>query len=175
MAKYMKKEEVLKQIIESRKSVFPKSYSNEDIDENILAEILNSAKFAPNHKRTKPWRFKIFQGEDKIKLGEQLAQIYKRTTSPETFLEKKYVDISDKISKSNAIVTIVVNFSGLVPEWEEIAATAMAVQNMYLTSTAHNVGCYWSSPGMIQHLGDFLDLKENQKCIGLFYLGKIAE
>lgn len=169
----MDKAEVLKNIIETRRSVFPKSYSTEEINENVLNEILNSANFAPNHKRTKPWRLKVFRGAEKNQLGAKLAEIYKQTTNPQTFLEKKYVAISDKIAKSNAIVTICVNFSGLLPEWEEIAATAMAVQNMYLTATAHEVGCYWSTPGMINHLGEFLDLEENQKCIGLFYLGKV--
>lgn len=169
----MDKAEVLKNIIETRRSTFPKSYSIEEIKEDILTEILNSATFAPNHKRTKPWRLKVFLDEEKNQLGEKLAEIYKQTTNPQAFLEKKYADISDKVSKSNVIITICVNFSGLLPEWEEIAATAMAVQNMYLTATAHEIGCYWSTPGMINHLNEYLNLDENQKCIGLFYLGKV--
>ena len=169
----MEKTTVLKDIIESRRSIFPKSYSTEEIEEEVLAEILNSANFAPNHKRTKPWRLKVFRSEEKDQLGAKLAEIYQQTTNSQTFLEKKYLDISEKISKSNVIVTICVNFSGLLPEWEEIAATAMAVQNMYLTASANEVGCYWSTPGMINHLNDFLGLEENQKCIGLFYLGKV--
>lgn len=169
----MDKAEVLKNIIETRRSTFPKSYSTEEIEEDVLTEILNSATFAPNHKRTKPWRLKVFRDDEKTQLGEKLAEIYKQTTNPQSFLEKKYGDISDKVSKSNVIITICVNFSGLLPEWEEIAATAMAVQNMYLTATAHEIGCYWSTPGMINHLNEFLNLDENQKCIGLFYLGKV--
>ncbi|WHF52983.1 nitroreductase [Chryseobacterium gotjawalense] len=169
----MDNSEILKNIIEKRRSIFPKSYSTEEIEDGVLAEIVNSANFAPSHKRTKPWRLKVFRGEEKNQLGEKLAEIYKQTANPETFLEKKYLDISDKVAKSNAVITICVNFSGLVPEWEEIAATAMSVQNMYLTATAHEVGCYWSTPGMINHLNDFLGLAENQKCIGLFYLGKV--
>ena len=169
----MNKAAVLKEIIESRRSIFPKDYSGEKIEEEILNEILNSANFAPNHKKTKPWRFQIFRNEKKLELANKLAEIYKTTTRPEVFLEKKYLDIPNKISNTDTLITISVNFSGLVPEWEEIAATAMAVQNMYLTSTIHQIGCYWSTPGMIQHLGEFLNLEENQKCIGLFYLGKI--
>ena len=169
----MEKVEILKNIIETRRSIFPKSYSTEEIKENVLTEVLNSANFAPNHKRTKPWRLKVFRGGEKNQLGAKLAAIYQETTNPQTFLEKKYIDITDKIAMSDSIITISVNFSGLLPEWEEIASTAMAVQNMYLTATAHEVGCYWSTPGMINHLGEFLQLEENQKCIGLFYLGKV--
>ena len=169
----MEKAEILKKIIESRRSIFPKDYTGEEIEQEILDEILRSATFAPNHKRTKPWRFKIFKGEEKNRLGEKLAEIYTNTVAPQHFLEKKYVNISEKATKANVIVTISVNFSGILPEWEEIAATAMAVQNMYLTCTANGIGSYWSSPGMIKHLDDFLNLEENQKCYGLFYMGKI--
>ena len=169
----MNKAAVLKEIIESRRSIFPKDYSGEKIGEEVLNEILNSSNFAPNHKKTKPWRFQVFRNEKKLELANKLAEIYKTTTRPKVFLEKKYLDIPNKISNTDTLITISVNFSGLVPEWEEIAATAMAVQNMYLTCTVHQIGCYWSTPGMIQHLGEFLNLEENQKCIGLFYLGKI--
>lgn len=169
----MNEASVLKKIIENRRSVFPKDYQYAPIEDTVLEEILNSAKFAPNHKRTKPWRLKVFRNEEKALLGKKLAEIYKATCSPQTFLEKKYLDISNKIEKADAIITISVNFSGLLPEWEEIAATAMAVQNMYLTASVNSVGCYWSTPGMIRHLDEFLGLEENQKCYGLFYLGNI--
>lgn len=166
--------EALKQIIQSRRSIFPKDYSGDTIPQNILEEILYSASLAPNHKRTKPFHFKLFQGEEKNQLGQQLAKIYKEITKPEAFLEKKYLDISLKIEKSNALVAVCVNFSGLVPEWEEIAAVAMGVQNMYLTCTANNVGCYWSTPNMKDYIGDYLRLEENQKCLGFFYMGMMA-
>ena len=65
------------------------------------------------------------------------------------------------------------DFSGLVPEWEEIAATSMAVQNMYLTCTANNIGCYWSSPKIVEKLTESLKIEENQQCLGLFYMGKL--
>lgn len=56
---------VLRKIIENRKSVFPKDYTGEAIEEEVLEEILNSAKFAPNHKKTKPWRLRVFRSEEK--------------------------------------------------------------------------------------------------------------
>ncbi|HIC8646032.1 nitroreductase family protein [Elizabethkingia meningoseptica] len=163
--------EILEKIIKSRRSIFPKDYTTEQIPQEVLDKILKSANYAPSHKKTNPWRFRVFQGIEKTELGETLAGLYKATTAPETFLEKKYLDIADKVSKANTVVSIVANFSGKVPEWEEVAATAMAVQNMYLMATAYNVGCYWSSPGMIHHVGDYLQLEENEKCLGFFYLG----
>lgn len=169
----MNKAEVLKEIIEQRRSVFPKDYTDAEISQEVIDEILHSATLAPNHMRTKPWRFKIFKGEEKAKLALEMQEIYKSTQPEQLFLEKKYNDIGFKINKANVVVSIIVNFSGMVPEWEEIAATSMAVQNMYLSCTANNIGCYWSSPKIVDYLKESLTIEENQKCLGLFYMGTV--
>lgn len=169
----MNKAEILKEIIEQRRSIFPKDYTETEISQDILDEILHSTTLAPNHKRTKPWRFKTFKGEEKIQLAAEMQNIYKTTQPEQTFLQKKYDDIGFKINKADVVVLIVVNFSGMVPEWEEIAAVSMAVQNMYLTCTANEIGCYWSSPGIVNHLKDSLTIEENQRCLGLFYMGRL--
>ncbi len=165
--------EILKQIITLRKSTFPREYSGNSIPKEILDEILHAAALAPNHKRTRPWRFKVFENNEKLALGRELQQIYKNITPEFQFLQKKYDDILFKAEKAGAIITIVVEFSGLVPQWEEIAATAMAVQNMYLTCTAHEIGCYWSSPKLVNYLEKNVQIQENQKCLGLFFVGQL--
>ncbi len=167
----MENSEILKQIIENRRSTYPKDYSGETIPEAVLQEILNSANFAPNHKKTKPWRFKILKGEELNALGIEMQRLYKENTPEHLFLQKKYDDFAFKTSKSSAVISISVNFSGLLPEWEEIAAVAMAVQNMYLTCSVNSVGCYWGTPGFAPKLSTFLNLEENQRCLGLFFMG----
>lgn len=84
----MNKAEVLKEIIAQRRSIFPKDYNEHEISQEIIDEILHSATLAPNHKRTKPWRFKIFKGEEKAKLASEMQAIYKATQPEHLFLEK---------------------------------------------------------------------------------------
>ncbi len=84
----MNKASILKEIIEQRRSIFPKDYADAEISQEILEEILHSATFAPNHKRTKPWRFKIFKGEEKAQLASEMQAIYKATQPEQLFLEK---------------------------------------------------------------------------------------
>lgn len=163
----------LQEIISQRKSSFPKDYTDKDIPLEIIEEILKFAVLAPNHKRTKPWRFKIFKGEEKKKLGEELQHLYKKRTPESNFLQKKYDDIGEKVNQTNAIISIVCSHSTLVPEWEEIATVSMAVQNLYLLCTAYGIGCYWSTPSWTTDLGEFLQTSEYQKCLGLFYMGYI--
>lgn len=169
----MNKADILKEIIEQRRSIFPKDYTETEISRDVIDEILNSAVFAPNHKRTKPWRFKLFKGQEKAALASEMQAIYKASQPENLFLEKKYNDIGFKINKADTVVSIVVNFSGMLPEWEEIAAVSMAVQNMYLTCTANGIGCYWSSPKIVDQLKTSLTIEENQKCLGLFYMGNL--
>ena len=60
-----------------------------------------------------------------------------------------------------------------IPEWEEVAATSMAVQNIWLSCVDSNIGGYWSTPRYANDLRGFLNLLDNERCLGLFYLGVI--
>ncbi len=58
-----------------------------------------------------------------------------------------------------------------IPEWEEIAATAMAVQNIWISCVNSEIGGYWSTPKGCEKLDKFLNLNLEERCLGLFYLG----
>jgi len=157
--------------IQSRRTVNQNSYTDQEVTREELLTILEAANAAPTHKRTQPWRFVIFRKEGLERLGTELARIYKSVTPAEKYTEATEQNMAKKATTSNAAIAIVVNYTGDVPEWEELAATACAVQNIWLAAHSLNIGGYWATPGFINHLGGFLNLEENQKCIGLFYLG----
>lgn len=167
----MNKAEVLADIIQNRRSVFPESYIDKEIPKTVIEQILESANYAPTHKLTQPWRFTVLTGNAKRKLGMELGHIYKNKTNPTQFLQKKYDSFALKTAQAPVIIAICMAVSGAVPEWEELVATACAVQNMALTAESLHVGGYWSSPPLIDDLGSFLSLAPNEKCVGLFYMG----
>ncbi len=167
-----KKAEILSDIIKSRRSVFTESFIRKEIPKELITEILDSANYAPTHKLTQPWRFKVMVNDSKAKLGVELASLYQKITPAEKFLQKKYDSFAHKAAQAGAIIAICIRFhEDKVPAWEEIAAVACAVQNMALTAESLDVGTYWGSPLLITQLGDFLQLAENEKCYGLFYMG----
>jgi nitroreductase len=164
--------EILTDIIVRRRSIFPISYTKEEVPVHIIKQILESANYAPTHKLTEPWRFTVFRNEGKINFAKELARLYKETTPAHQFLQKKYDSIVEKAVQSSAIIALNAKLHpDKLPEWEEVASLACAVQNMALTAEALNVGAYWSSPGMIAELKDYLNLGEQEKCFGLFYMG----
>jgi nitroreductase len=79
---------ILKHIIEERRSIFPKDYSDKEIPQHIIDEILSNAVLAPNHKRTKPWRFKVFKGEEKQNLGQEFKIFIKKSHQTFSFCKK---------------------------------------------------------------------------------------
>ena len=65
-------------MIASRRSIYPRDYKNEKIEEEIIWQILNNAHWAPTHKMTVPWRFKVYAGKGRKELGRKQAKIYKK-------------------------------------------------------------------------------------------------
>ena len=58
-----------------------------------------------------------------------------------------------------------------VPEWEEIAAISMAVQNIWLSCYVNNIGSYWSSSPLKDEYSKLKKLDINQRCLGFFFMG----
>src|SRR5690554_7394440 len=120
---------MIKDIIKNRRAVFPAQYNEESITKEEITAVLESANWAPTHRRTEPWRFKVFHGESQKALGEFMAETYKNTA--EKFSERTYVKMKENPVKAGCIIAICMQRDPKesVPEWEEIASTAMAVQN----------------------------------------------
>ncbi len=163
----------ISEIIKKRRSVFPPQYNDTPIPEAFIKTILENANWAPTHRLTEPWRFKVLRGDAKDRLGTFLSDTYTDITSNVEFSPFKHKKIINNCKSANVIILICMQRDPeeRVPEWEEIASTAMAVQNMWLTCAAYGVGCYWSSPKLIDYMGDFLEFEEGERCLGIFYMG----
>ena len=160
-------------LIRQRRAVFPKMYDSRPIPKEIIEEVLENANWAPTHRHTEPWRFQVFRGDALRRLGEFLAGKYKDSTPAEQLSDMKFKKMLENPQRAGAVIAICMqrDLEGSVPEWEEIAATACAVQNMWLTCTAYGIGAYWSTPGAILRADEWLGLHNGERCLGLFYMG----
>jgi nitroreductase len=83
--------EEVNELMRSRRSVFPKDYTGEKIDDFIIKQMLENANWAPTHKLTEPWRFVVFTGDGLKKLAAFQSELYKQVTQAKgSFNEKKY-------------------------------------------------------------------------------------
>lgn len=161
------------ELIKTRRSVFPAQFSDRAIKKSDIETILEAANWAPSHKKTEPWRFKIMQGATLERLGEHFSMTYSAITPVEKFSDFKKNKVAKNPTKAQVVIAICMQRDPKerVPEWEEIAATAMAVQNLWLMAHSLGIGGYWSSPSLKDYMTEFLDLGEGEKCLGFFYLG----
>jgi nitroreductase len=160
-------------IISKRRTVKPANFTEQEIPEIILREILESANWAPNHGRTEPWRLTVFSGEGRQSFHDLIGKIYHQ--NPDVYPP-------EKLNKwqANAFLAPVIIAVGMkrtegckIPLVEELCAVAAATQNLLLCAEAHGVCSYWGSsishlPGTAKELG--LDGKDD--CIiGFIHLG----
>lgn len=171
--------EKINHLIRHRRSVYPDQYSGKEIDRQIVEQILENAIWAPTHGLTQPWQFFVFSGDKKRELAQIQADLYKKNTPTEKFSQEKY----DKFFRTHSLASHIIAIcmkrqtTQQIPEIEEIAAVACAVQNMYLTATAYGIGAYWSTGGMtfMEEAKEFFGLSEYDRLMGFFFLGDIAK
>ncbi len=168
---------MIESIIKKRSAIYPKSYNDEPIDKETVMELLDLANRAPSHRKTEPWRFGVFHTlESRERLAEYLGADYKLQNADGGFSEFKFNKIKKKPVQSGVVIAIIMkrDEEERVPEWEEIAAVSMAIQNIWLACTERSIGCYWSSPSsMTMRADQFLNLKTGERCLGLLYMGNI--
>lgn len=165
--------EQIDHLMRTRRSVFPGFYHDTEIPQDLIMEILENANWAPNHKKTEPWRFIVIRGEGKKPLADYMQAYYQEHTPAEKFSEMKFKKIHRNVLKTPCLIAICMyrDPEERVPEWEELAAVSCAVQNLWLSCHARGIGSYWSTPSSILHADDLFELDDRTQCLGIMYMG----
>lgn len=135
-----------------------------------IEELCRLAVWAPNHKRTWPWRFAVAEGTARSLLGEVVADCLRQSGSSEERAQK----VSHKYLRAPSIVAV-----GSVPgdgPWrtaENRDATAAAVQNFLLAASAKGIATYWSScPAEAQSaVAELCGLPAGSFVVAIIYVG----
>lgn len=164
---------ILSNIIKNRRSTFPPMYTGEKVQDEKIKILLENANYAPTHKLTEPWRFHVITGDGLQQLSDFAVSWYLQNTPAENISQIKLSKTKSNPLKSSHVIALCLQRDPAesIPEWEELASLAMAVQNMWLSATALGIGCYWSTPGSIHSAHEILSLAPGEKCFGWFYIG----
>jgi nitroreductase len=159
--------------IKNRKSIFPASYTQQEIKQEDLYSILDSARWAPTHKKTEPWRYKVIRGTALEELGVFMESQFQESTGKASTI--KIRKLAEKMSQASVVILIFMHRDEKesIPEWEEIAAVSMSVQNMWIAASELGYGAYWSSPKSFADLSKFdrIHCDANDRFLGFLYLG----
>ncbi|TCI90376.1 nitroreductase family protein [Tenacibaculum sp. M341] len=168
--------ETISNLIRERRTTYAYDFTEEKIDKATVEKIVSNALWAPTHKLTQPWRFVVLEGVHQNELGEFMADYYRELYTEEQFSNERY-EATKSYAKNATLLAVIFQPSkrAQLPEWEEIAAISCAVQNMWLSCTTLNIGCYWDTAEATMEYGKRIPLEEGEKFLGLFMMGHLRE
>lgn len=170
--------EQFNELARTRRSVFPKQFiPGQQVPKEIIEQILINATWAPNHGQTEPWHFTVFSGNGIRTFANFQSELYKKS-SGEGFMLGNFEKLQETPLLASHIISIGMKRTTTkrIPEIEDVAAVACAVQNIYLSVSAYGLGGYWTSGGITynEEAKAFFGLGAEDKLLGFFYIGYIA-
>lgn len=157
------------EIIQSRRTI--KSFTEQKVDPEEIIELLNIAKWAPNHKITEPWRFLMYTGEGK----EHFVQAY---LTSQRNKQGEVNEIAER--KANHYREIPLHLVVVMPEdprqrtWDEdYGAVSAMIQNFQLAAWARGIGMVWRTNDYIYQptFREALGVQPGEKIVATLMIG----
>ena len=134
-----------------------KRFGAEPVPRETLEELFALAGYAPNHKLTQPWRFRVLGPETLARLKDVGG-------------EKE----APKLERAPTIVCVTAQLAGdELQDEEDLHATAAAVYAVLLGAEARGLAAYWRSPDVLRTPEGraAAGLADDERFVGLVYLG----
>jgi nitroreductase len=140
-----------------------------------VEKIIAAGVRAPDHGRLRPWRFIVLEGDARKKLGNAMAELL-RQKMPDA-AESQLAAEAAKPLRAPMIIAVAAKIAkGKIPEIEQVAAVAAALENMFLAAHALGYGAMWKTGGAAYaaSVKELLGLTAEDHIVGYLYLGKNA-
>lgn len=137
-------------------------------DEEIVRLVADAAT-GPDHGRMRPWRLILVRDTAR----EALGAAFVADLPPEETVARQR--LAAKPLRAPLLLSIVFapQPSPKVPEWEQLAATAVMVSNLCLLLHGHGYGAIWrtGAPNDSPHVHRLLGLCPDERLLGWLYVG----
>ena len=143
--------------IENRRSI--RKYKRHEISKEIIEDIIYSATLAPSAKNRQPWKFIVYQGEEKSKLVDVMHQGIKSEKIIHKLMPEWAFAIPDaentvRVMEEAPCLIAVLNTNQKTPfdsiedekrivEICDSLSIGAAIENMILTATSYGLGTLW--------------------------------
>ena len=136
-----------------------KAYRGDPVDRDVLAELLDLARWAPNHNLTNPWRFRV--------VGPRALERLKRAAGPEA---------ASKLDRAPTLIVATALLGGEDPvqDEEDLAAAACATYVVLLAAHGRGLAGYWRTPAVLRTPEGraAVGVEEGEHVLGLIHLGR---
>jgi nitroreductase len=144
------------------------------VDRATIEELCALACCAPNHHSTAPWRFAVFTGDGRARLGNTIADAMAAQGERDTRVDKTRL----KYLRAPAMIVVgVAPGSTTVENEENRDAVAAAIQTLLLAATARGLATFWSSVATptLPALTDLCGFEPGTVAIAAIYIGHPTE
>ena len=157
----------------SRRSGSAKTMAGPGPTGNQLRTILAAGARAPDHGKLAPWRFILFEGEARERMGALLAECL--AASEQGVSEERLAAERARFLRAPVVVGVVSRVrEGIpIPEWEQILSAGAVCQNMLIASHASGYVANWVTEWYAYHprVKEQLGLKSGERIAGFLYIG----
>lgn len=164
----------VKQAILERRSI--KKFNGQPVEKQAVLQILDDAKWAPNHGNRQPWRVVVAADE---KLAEVHALLRDLAIPKwQELSEETLAAQMQKFTLAGAYAFVLVTEDMRQKErLEDYAAASCYLQNAQLLAWDQGIGTCWKTPGFLDNpkFREALNAKANERVISMFQFGYFDE
>lgn len=134
-----------------------KAFRSEPVPRELLDELFELARWAPNHHLTNPWRFRVV---GPVSLGR-----LKTAAGPEA---------AAKLDRAPTLVAATaLRSADPVQDQEDLCATACAVYAVLLAAHGRGLAGYWRTPAVLRTREgrEALEIPSSERFVALIHLG----
>ncbi|MFM2072161.1 MAG: hypothetical protein RLZZ623_2424 [Actinomycetota bacterium] len=117
-------------------------HRDEPVPFELVERLCALVQWAPNHKRTWPWRFAVVEGEGRAHLGDVIADVMAARGDP---LEKVLKTRTKYLRTPTVVIIGSVAGDSPLRTAENRDSVAAGVENLLLGATAAGLASYWGS------------------------------
>lgn len=144
------------------------------VPRTVVEQLCELAQWAPNHKRTWPWRFAVAEGDGRARLGNTIADAMERHGDP----PEKVTKARTKYLRTPSVLVIgAAAGDSDTRSAENRDAVAAGVQNILLAATSIGLASFWSScpKGANDAVAELAGFEQGTYVAALIYLGWATE
>lgn len=141
------------------------------VSSELIVRLCELATWAPNHKRTWPWRFALFTGEGRARLGATMVDDMVEADHGD---EAKRHKTRHKYLRAPAILVVAAApHDNEMLHAENRDAVAAGIQNLLLGATAVGLASFWSTPALTRprRVLELCGFGADDRVVGVVYLG----
>lgn len=159
--------------METRSSIPAKQLGAPGPSRDQIEAMLKIASRVPDHGKLAPWRFVVFRGSERVRLGEEFARIARRKT-PE--ISEEALEIERTRLTRAPVVVMVVSRAGphvKIPEWEQVLSSGAVCMNLLIAANALGYSANWMTEWIAYdpETAALLGAGPQEKISGLVYIG----